>query len=320
MTFHRIIACALMMLPSLAWGQSYPTKQIHFVVPFAAGGSTDILARPIAAKLTTTLGQAVIVENKPGGAGVIAGRAVLSADHEGYTLLFATSSHMLLPYVIKDVPFDPLKDFTAVIGAARAANCLVVYPALPVKSVKELVDYAKANPGKLSYVTAGAGTSQHVAGELLNKLAGINIVHVGYSRGTGLGLNDLLAGETQVGVLQLSTVQPHIEAGRLRGLGVVESHRTPNAPDLPIIGDAVKGYAMPDTWLGVWAPAATPAAVVAKLNAEIRKTLEDPDVRKIISGAGYEVTGNNLDEAKALAASTSAQFKKITTDSGFEPL
>ena len=259
---------------------------IRLVVPYAAGGGVDTVARAIAQELGASLHQTVIVDNRPGGNSVIGSEAVARAAPDGYTLLVTLVSHYAMPFLQKVVPYDPVKDFTPVTIVARAPQALVVHNTFPAKNVKELLDYAKKNPGKVFFATSGAGTSQHLAGELLNSTAKIEMVHVPY-KGGAPALNDVVGGQVPVAILIMSNVLPHVKSGKLRILGVVESKRAKSAPDVPTVAEAgVPGFSVPDTWIGIMGPKNLPAPIVSKLNAELAKVVERPEVRSRLEGAG----------------------------------
>jgi tripartite-type tricarboxylate transporter receptor subunit TctC len=307
---------ALFIVPVSA--QEYPNKPIRLVVPYAPGGGLDLFSRPVAQVLTTSLGQPVVVENRAGAAAIIGAQVVANAAPDGYTLLALFGSQMLLPFVQKDLPFDNLRDFTPIIYTARVPNTVVVNPSLPIRSIKELVAYAKANPGKIGYVTAGTGTSQHVAGQLLGAMANIDILHVPY-KGGGPALNDLIGGQVQAGILVMGTVRPHIQSGKLRAIAVVESARAKAMPNLPTVGEEVPGYAMPTLWSGVVGPRGLPSAIVNRLNAEIRKAIAAPQVVKGLEALGYEVTGSSPEELAEIMRSSSEAYRKITASAGIKP-
>ncbi|MBI4292181.1 MAG: tripartite tricarboxylate transporter substrate binding protein [Betaproteobacteria bacterium] len=309
---------ALFLAPVAVSAQEYPSKPIRLVVPYAPGGGLDLFSRPVAQALTLSLGQPVVVENRAGAAAIIGAQVVANAAPDGYTLLALFGSQMLLPFVQKEIPFDNLRDFTPIIYTARVPNTVVVHPSMPIHSIKELVAYAKANPGKIGYVTAGTGTSQHVAGQLLGTMAKIDILHVPY-KGGGPALNDLIGGQVQAGILVMGTVRPHIQSGKLRAIAVVESARARAMPNLPTVGEEIPGYAMPTLWSGVVGPRGLPPAIVNRLNAEIRKAIVMPQVVKGLEALGFEVTGSSPEELAEIMRSSSEAYRKITASAGIKP-
>lgn len=267
---------------------TYPSKPIHFVVPFPPGGPLDIMARAIGAKLHEAWGQAVVVENKPGAGGGIGADYVAKAPGDGYILLMgAVSTHAINPYLYAKIPYDPVKDFIPVTLVAQVPNVLVVNPSLPVKSVKELIEYAKTKPGALSFGSGSTGSTGHLAGELFKTMAGVDMVHIPY-KGAAPAMFDLLAGQTQLMFDNIANALPQIKTGKLRALAVTTSRRAPALPDLPTIDEAgLRGFDL-TTWFGVFVPAKTPQEVVDKLNAEIVKTLQSKELRERLAAMGAE--------------------------------
>jgi len=266
--------------------QTWPSSPIRLVVPFAPGGGADLMARILADPLSKRLGQPIVIENKPGAGATLGADFVAKAQPDGYTLLWTTPGPQITnPYLMPKLPYDPFKDFTAIATAVTAVNVLVVTPSLPVKSVSELIAYAKANPGKLNFSSAGIGASSHLSGELFKMMAGIDIVHVAY-RGSGPALQDLLAGNVQMSIDTVAVLLPHIQAGTLRALGVATIERNPSLPDLPPIADTLPGFDGSSINY-INGPAGMPQPVVERLNREINAVLSDPDVRKRMEVAGF---------------------------------
>ncbi|PIT79631.1 tripartite tricarboxylate transporter substrate binding protein [Limnohabitans sp. 15K] len=286
-----VLAAAAAFVAPSASAQDYPNKPIRLVLPFPPGGVTDLLARALAEKLAPRLGQPVIVDNKPGAGTVLASDLVARAPADGYTLLVAASSLGTAPLIYDKVSYDAIKSFTPVTQIASVVHVVVVNPALPVKSVKELIAYAKANPGKLNYASTGTGTSTHLEGELLKSMAGVYMVHIPY-RGSGPALIDLVGGQVGVMIDALGSSGPFIKAGKLRALAVTTAKRSQSIPELPTVSESgVPGYeAMP--WLGLVAPAGTPQPVVDRLHREVAKVLEDPEIRERFKGWGLDIIGN----------------------------
>ncbi|HKQ27422.1 MAG TPA: tripartite tricarboxylate transporter substrate binding protein [Burkholderiales bacterium] len=306
-------------VPLLAMGQGYPSKPIRFVVPYPPGGGLDLFARPFAQKVTELIGQPVIVENKPGASGVVGAAYVAQQPADGYTLLLAAASQYLQPLVSKNVPFDNARDFTPIISAVNYHNVVVVHPELPVKTVKDLVNYAKSNPGKLAYVTAGQNSSQHLAALLMEHMTGIELLHVSYKGGSP-ALNDLLGGRVQMGILVQSTVMAHIKSGKLRPVAVVEADRAKALPDVPTVGQSgLEGYAIPESWLGVLGPGGLPKDIVNRFNQAATRAIADAEMKSRVEGLGYEITGSTPEEFQKQIDRTVDIYRRIVTTAGIKP-
>jgi len=319
MTRLYAFVAALLLVPGIAWAQSYPSKVIRMVVTYAPGGATDAFARPLAQSLSKLVGQSVIVENRAGGGTIIGTDYVAKAAPDGYTLLVAPASHTLIPFYNKNVTYDSVKDFTPIIAAAVNRRSIIVHPSLPVNNLKELVDYAKRNPGKLSYAVAAAGTVQELAGDLLRKTAGIDIVAVPY-KGGGPALQDLLGGQVQMAILVLADTLPHIRSGKLRAIGIVEGKRAKVAPEIPTVSEAgIPGFNIPDQWVGVLGPAGLPPQIVRRLNADLNKALNTPETRTALQNIGYEVTGGTPQDHAALMENDIVTYRKYAKDLGITP-
>ncbi|KCV63978.1 tripartite tricarboxylate transporter family receptor [Bordetella bronchiseptica 99-R-0433] len=256
---------------------AYPDKPVRIVVGFSAGGTTDVIARIMAKELTEALGQSFVVENKPGGGSNIATDYVARATPDGYTLLFVAVTSAINQTLYKNVNFDLTKDFTPVALGAKVPNILVLNPSVPVKSVQELVAYAKANPGKLAFASSGSGTSIHMAGELFKQRAGIDVLHVPY-KGSAPAVTDLIGGQVQFMFDNMPSSWPHVQAGKLRALAVTTTERSASAPDLPTMKESGFENFDVSSWFGLIAPAGTPPEVVNTLNAAMVKALDKPEV------------------------------------------
>lgn len=314
-----VAICASVGLLQGASAQPYPTKPIRVVVPYPPGGAGDTVARAIGQKLGEFFGQPVIVDNRPGAQTVIGADIVSRSAPDGYTLLLTFNAHHILPFFSKNVPFDSVRDFTPVVVVARAPNVVAVHPSLPVTSMRELVEYARKNPGKLNYATPGAGTSDHLAGELLRIIAKIDLVHVPYKGGSP-ALNDLLGGQIQMGILVISTVLPHARSGKVRALGVIEDTRAKAAPEIPTIAEAgIAGYAVPDTWVGFLGPAGLPSSIVSRFHEAVTKTIAVAEVRSRLEASGFEVAPKTPEEFAVAIARSVQVYRKITTDAGIRP-
>ncbi|WP_235931940.1 Bug family tripartite tricarboxylate transporter substrate binding protein [Sheuella amnicola] len=298
-----------------AQAQDYPNRPIRFVVPYSAGTTTDVIARIYAQKLSEELGQSVVVDNKAGAGGNIAAETVARAAPDGYTLTFSTSAtHATNPALYSKVPFDPIKDFTHITLMVSAPNMLVINPKVPANNMAELIAYAKANPGKLTYISAGSGTSPHMAGELLKTMADIDIQHVPYKNITQ-GLTDLLSGEVTMTFYHVPVIYPHVKSGQLKAMGVATAERNPIAPEVPPIGDTVKGYEL-RPWWGLSGPAGMPKDVVDKLYKATTKIMTDPDVQKRFTELGMIITPMPTQEFNEFTVTELAKWGKIVRDSG----
>lgn len=314
----NFLVIAGLWLPLLVAAQhNYPNKPIRMVVPYPPGGANDIFARPIAKKLSEQLGQQVVVDNRSGASGVIGAQLVAAAAPDGYTLLVYTGSMPLIPLTMKNVPFDVSKDFTCIVVAATSTTVVVVHPAVPAQSMKELAEYGKRNPGQLNYGTAGAGRLQHLTGETLAHALGIKLIQVSY-KGGHQAMIDLLGGHVSMGVLHLSTVLPHIRAGRLRALAVAEGHRSKAYPDIPTAAESgFPKFAMPEPFMGFSGPAKLPMTIVRQLNAEVNKTLATAEVRNALTTAGYIVTPDTTPEYfTELQARTFRTYQRMVKEVG----
>jgi len=270
--------------------QAFPSRAIRIIVPYPPGASTDALSRTLAVKLSESMGQPVIVENKAGASGNIGADFVAKAAPDGYTILMGTdATHGTSPHITKDLPFHPVRDFTAITVAVGNIIGLAAHPSTPFNTVAELVEHAKKNPGKLSFASSGNGSPHHLAGEMLNQMAGISLVHVPY-KGGGVAITDLLGGQIPLMFSSLAAVVQHARSGKVKMLGVIESTRFPGMPDLPTIGETVKGFELA-SWLAYFGPANMPQAVTEKLSAELAKALNLPDVRAKLEPAGMVILG-----------------------------
>jgi tripartite-type tricarboxylate transporter receptor subunit TctC len=305
-----VAAVALVVAATGGSAQTYPNQQIRIIVPFAAGGGSDILARLIAEPLTRSLGQTIVVENKPGAGATIGADLVAKSAPDGYTWLFTTAGPQITnPFLMAKLPYDPFKDFAPVAMLAKSVNVLVVHPDIPARNVRELVAYAKANPGKLNFSSSGVGASSHLAGELFKQVAGVDITHVPY-RGTGPSTTDLISGTVQMAIDSASTLLPHIRAGRLRALGFATLERQPAMPELPPIADTLPGFdGSSINYISV--PAGTPQPIIERLNREINVVLSD----RGISGRMTEQAIMPIIETQAELATRIAQeqqkWKKV---------
>ena len=302
-------------LPVVA--QAYPSKPIRFLVGFPPGTSVDILGRVVAQKLNEAWQQPVIVDNRPGAAGNLAADAVAKAPPDGYTLLSAGPGSLIMNPVLMKVPYDTARDFAPVSLMAHAPNVLVVHPSVPAKSVKELIELARAQPGRLNYASSGPGSSAHVAVALFASMAHIDITHVPY-RGTGPGVNDLVAGQVQLAVFGIPPVLPHIKQGRLRALGVTGKTRSPELPDVPTVDEAgVPGYVV-NLWYGLLAPAGTPAPILNRLAAEVTRIVHAPEMREKLAAAGAEPGGGTPADYAAVIRADTVLWTRVIREAGIK--
>jgi tripartite-type tricarboxylate transporter receptor subunit TctC len=297
---HRLL-CVLACVFTLAAGAvqaqaQFPSKPIRLIVPFAPGGSTDVMARLVAEEMRADLGQPVIVENRPGAAGNVGGDYVAKSPADGYTVLVAAAGPIgINPSLYPAMPFSPTKDLRPVTMLANEANILAVHPNVPARTVQEFVAWAKANPGKASFGSAGGGTPGHLGGEWFNQLTGTKMIHVPY-KGTGPAVNDLLGGQIVAMIDNMLPLWPHVQAGRLRALAVSTAKRWPSAPELPTMTESgVKGFEI-NVWKGLMVPAATPAPVVSRLHEAAVRALANSALRKRLRELGAEPVGNKPEE------------------------
>jgi tripartite-type tricarboxylate transporter receptor subunit TctC len=295
----RALPLAVAIAPVPAMAQDYPTRPVTIVVGYTPGATSDLLARTVAERLNAAWGQSVIVDNRSGVGGNIAAAYVARAPADGYTLMVGTDAIMTSNvFLYKNTPFDPVKDFAPITNAGANIICLAVHVDLPVNSVAELIAYAKAHPGQLQYGSSGIGSPHHLAGELLRQKTGIDIVHVPY-RGGGATINDLLGGHIKVAFLSLSTAVPHLGSGKIKIVAVVEKARYAAMPDIPAVGETVAGFEM-SSWVAFFAPAATPAPLVARLNEAMVKVLTTDAVKEKLATLGLAVAPSTPAELAAI--------------------
>ena len=311
--------CALPGLPilSTAQAQAFPTKPISLVIPFPPGGPTDAMARTLAAEIRGSLGQPVIVENRAGAGGNIGADFVARSQPDGHTLLFGTSGPLAInASLYRKISYDPSTSFAPVIQIGHLPNILVVNPSLPVKDVRELIAYSKANPGRLSYASSGNGASSHLAGVLFNGIAGTDLQHVPY-KGTGPALNDLLGGQVSMSFTDVLTALPYIKAGKLRPLGIATAQRSQALPDLPTLAEqGVTGYDV-SVFFGIVAPAGTPPETIAKLNKAFTEALATPKVKQLFASQGFEPAADaSPQQLGRFIAFETAKWKDVVKKSG----
>ncbi len=304
-------AVALPALSRFAFGETYPSRPVRWIVPFPPGGGTDILARLIGQWLSERLGQQFVIDNRPGGGGNIGTEAAVHAPPDGYTLLLAASVHTINPSLTDKLGFNFIQDIAPVAGIMRVPNVMVLNPAVPAKSVPEFMAYAKANPGKINVASAGIGTAQHLAAELFKLMAGIDMVHVPY-RGTAPALTDLLGGQVQVLFMSPASSLEYIKAGKLRGLAVTSAARSQALPDLPTVAEFLPGYEA-SLMYGLGVPKNTPPELIEKLNEEINAGLGDPNIKaRLAELDGTVIGGSPADFGQLIAQETEKWHKVIS--------
>jgi tripartite-type tricarboxylate transporter receptor subunit TctC len=307
------MALAIAVSAGSAMAQAWPTKPVTLVVPFAAGGTTDVLARALADKLTQSLGQTVIVESKPGAGATLGADYVAKAKPDGYTLLVGAVHHTIASSVYKKLPYDFQRDLAPITTIALVPNVLVVNASTPVKNVAELVALLKAQPGKLNYGSNGIGTAQHLIGTQFQNMTGTEMAHIPY-KGSGPLASDLLGGQVTMSFDTVTPVLPHIKSGKLRALAITTAKRSSVLPGVPTLDEAgLKGFDI-GTWFGVLAPAATPKDVVARLNAEMVKVIHSPEFRNRMGEIGAEPSGDSSDQMAHRIRSETEKFAKLVKD------
>ena len=317
-TLFRAAACAAIAAFTLAGHAQapYPSKPIRLVVPFPAGGTTDILARAVAQKLTESTGQPVVVDNRPGAGGNIGAELVARSAPDGYTLLMGTvGTHAINPSLYVKMPYDHVRDFAPVILVAGVPNVLVVNPALPVNSVQELIAYGRANPGKLNFASSGSGTSIHLSGELFKTMAGVQMTHVPY-KGSSPALQDLVGGQVQLMFDNLPSSLALIKAGKLKALAVTSTQRSGVLPDVPTVAEAGLPGFEASSWFGVLAPAGTPKDAIAKLYGEIARWLATSEAKEKLAGQGAIAAGLSPDDFARYITAETAKWQKVVKESG----
>ncbi|HVK31323.1 MAG TPA: tripartite tricarboxylate transporter substrate binding protein [Burkholderiaceae bacterium] len=293
--------------------QTWPGKPVTIVVPFPAGGTTDVLARAVGQELAKVLGQPVVVDNKPGAGATVGAAQVANAKPDGHTLLMGAVHHTIATSVYKKLPYDYGKDFAPITTVALVPNVLVVGASVPASNAQELIAYAKANPGKLAYGSNGSGTLQHLIGAQFSSQAGVDILHVPY-KGSGPLVNDLLGGQVAMSFDTITPVLAHIKAGKLKALAVTTSKRSSTLPNVPTLDESgLKGFNM-GTWFGLLAPAATPKEIVARLNTEVVKIIKTPEFRKRLEEIGAEPVGNTTEQMAQQIRDDTATYAKVVKE------
>ena len=321
-TMRLSVVCARLMAAAMAcaaiggWAQPYPAKPIRIIVPFPAGGTADIMARVVGQKMTETWGQQVLIDNRSGAGGNIAADLAAKSAPDGYTLFLCTvGTHAVHQTLYEKLPFDPIKDFSAVAYIAGVPNVVVVHPSIPVKSVKELIGFIKARPGRINFGSSGTGSSVHMSGEMLKVMAGLDMTHIPY-KGNPQAVTDLMAGQIELMITNMPSVIPYIQSGRLRALAVTTKARSPALPDLPTMEEAgLPGYES-SAWFGLVSPAAVPRDIVSKLNAEVMRIVGLEDVKRNLASQGAYPLAMTPDEFGAFMKAETAKWAKIVKASG----
>ncbi|MEK6591689.1 MAG: tripartite tricarboxylate transporter substrate binding protein [Pseudomonadota bacterium] len=317
---HAIIllalAAALPAAPALAQ-KDYPNRPVRMIVPFSPGGSNDIMGRLVAGKLTESMGEQVVVDNRPGASGIIGTDIAAKSAPDGYTVLVMSLTFAVNPSLRSKLPYDTEKDLIPVTLIASAPLILVVHPSLPTKTVKEFIDYARANPGKLNFGSGGPGSTPHLAGEMLKSMAGLQMAHIPY-KGGGPALADLIGGQIQLMLENIPSTLPFVKSGKLRGLAVTSKQRSPTAPDVPTLDEAgLKGFELTG-WNGLFVPRGTPRAIVNRLHAETVKALAAPDVKQRLAAMSAVGGGEPPAQFAALVKAEIGKWAKITKEAGLK--
>lgn len=304
-----------LLLSCWCWAQPYPSKPVRIIVNFPAGGVADVYARIIGTRVQEAWGQPVVVENRTGAGGNIGAEAVAKSSPDGYTLnMTAIGPHAINVSLFAKMPFDPVKDFTPVAHVLEAEGLLVVHPSVPVSSVSELVAYARGNPGKLTFASAGMGTASHLAGELFKTMAKVDMTHVPY-KGNVPAITDLLAGQTSLLFATMPTVLPHAKAGKLRALATIGGSRAAATPELPTIGESLRGFEV-SNWIALFAPAGTPQEIVKRWNGEVHRIMQSPDIQARLPNEGARFIPMTAEQFGAFQKSEIAKWAPVVKASG----
>lgn len=310
----RSLACLLLACAaSLAHAQAWPSRPIKMIVPFPAGGPTDVMTRILSDKLGQALAQPVVVENRPGAGGSIGADLVAKSTPDGYTLLMATgSTHSVGPYLQK-LPYDPGRDFTPIAYVGYATNILLVSPKLGVNNVRELIDYAKKEPGRLTYATSGIGSVAHLTSEMFAAMSAAKLTHVPY-KGTQLSINDMISGEVGILFDNVMTAKPHVDSGRLKGIAISSLERSSIMPDIPTVAESGLPGFDSTNWFGVFGPAAVPRAVADRIDTELNRILRDPAIKERFHTLGFEITGGHGSDLAAVMRSEARKWSRVIQD------
>jgi len=311
----RLLALICLLAAAPAFSQGYPSKPVRIIVNFPAGGIADLYARIIGAKVQESWGQPVVIENRTGAGGNIGAEAVAKSAPDGYTLnMSAIGPHAVNVSLFSKMPYDPVKDFAPIALVLEAEGLLVVHPSVPANNVSELIAYARANPGKLTFASAGMGTASHLAGELFKTMAKVEMTHVPY-KGNVPAITDLLAGQTSLLFATMPTVLPHARAGKLRALATIGAVRSAAAPDLPTIGESLRGFEV-NNWIGLFAPAGTPPDIVKRWNGEVMRIMQSRDIQARLPNEGARFSPNTPEQFAAFVKREIAKWAPVVKASG----
>jgi tripartite-type tricarboxylate transporter receptor subunit TctC len=322
---HRFAGLAVVAVAALAahaqsaCAQGFPAKPIRMVTQFSAGASGDTVVRTITAPLAEVIGVPVVVDNRAGAGGVLAAEIVKQAPPDGYTLFAGTSSTQIIRlYIAKSTPFDPVRDFTPVTQCIESVTTIIVNPALPASTLKELIEYARRNPGKIAYGTSGIGSEHHLSGEQIKQLAGIDMLHVPY-KASMQGLLDVVSGRLPMAFAIYVVALPHIKSGKVRALAVVRDRRNALLPDVPAVPEMVPGFEPPPSWIGIFGPAGLPGPLLKRLNADLVKTLNLAETRAKLADQGLDVIGSSPEEFAARIERQKQLVARIVKSAGIQP-
>jgi tripartite-type tricarboxylate transporter receptor subunit TctC len=317
----RIVAAVVLLACGGAWAQpateAYPSKPIHLILPFPPGGGTDIIGRILSERMSADLGQPVVLENRGGAGGNVGAEAAARSAPDGYTLVLVAPSLAISPSLYKKLNYDPQRDLTPIGLVATVPNVLVTHPSVPAQTLAEFIALAKANPGGMNFGSGGSGTSNHLAGELFNLLAGVKLVHVPY-KGVNLAMNDVVAGQVQLVVIGISAAAPLIKAGRLRALAVLTPRRSPALPEVPTAAEAGLQNFEVTTWYGLLAPAGTPRPIVMRLNASLARIMNAPDLQERLATLATEPVTSTPEEFGELIKRETAKWGQVVRDAGLQ--
>lgn len=316
LTTTRYLALTLLITAGSAHGADYPSRPVRVIVPFAPGGGSDILARLLAPRLTEYLGQSFVVDNRGGAGGSIGSDTAARAAPDGYTIITVSGSYAVNASVYKPA-YDPVTGIAPIVEIGYSPFLVAVHPAVPARSLKELIAHARQNPGRLTYGTGGTGTITHLATELLAATGGVKLVHVPY-KSTANALTDMIGGQIQVIVGSMLPTLPHVKSGRIIGLAVTTAERWSATPNLPTVGETLPGYDAV-LWFGMWAPKGTPAAIVERLNAGVNKALREPDIDQNLSAAGLRASGGTPQKFAERIRTDVVRWRKVVVESGVKP-
>lgn len=318
-TFLHIAGTACLAAPIAVFSQAYPSKPVKMVSQFAAGSGGDVLTRIVATNMAEVMGQPVVIENRAGAGGALAAELVARAAPDGYTILAATpGTQVTRVYLVRSSSFHPVKDFTPITAVGETPTVIIAHPSVPVNSFKELLQYAKANPGKLSYGTSGIGSPHHLSAEQIKMLTGVDMIHVPYKAGAQAML-DVITGQIPLSYSIIAPVMPHIRSGKVKPLVVVRDKRAAWLPDVPVVGEVVPGFDAPASWTGLFGPANLPQPVLRRLHADTVKAMSLPEARTKINDAGFEIIGNTPEQFAALIKRQVELTGRIVKAAGIQP-